>query len=285
MHPTVQHAARSVASGATGAADPPLPPGQQSLFADQPSVEAAVPGDELRALAERLPRGLRLGTSSWAFAGWAGLVYRGPVEQTVLAREGLRAYANHPLFATVSIDRSYYQPLDPSVYRGYAESVPAHFRFMVKAHADLTTPWLRKAGTRQPNRRLLDLEHAMRFVVEPALEGLGAGPSGHLGVLLFQFPPLSGPILSQPQRFRDRVETFLAGLPVGPPYAVEIRNRELAEPDWYTMLGRHGVMPCVSVHPMMPDLIDQARRVLTGDSTLPVAVRWNLTPGFDYESA
>ncbi|MBL4847797.1 MAG: hypothetical protein JKY65_19965 [Planctomycetes bacterium] len=72
---------------------------------------AEIPKD-LHALGERLPSDLRLGTSSWSFSGWEGLVYDRPAPSPTLAREGLAAYARHPLFRTVGLDRGYYAPFD-----------------------------------------------------------------------------------------------------------------------------------------------------------------------------
>ena len=52
-------------------------------------VAPAAVADELRALAARLPTTLHLGTSSWSFPGWAGIVYDGAASTTALARRGL----------------------------------------------------------------------------------------------------------------------------------------------------------------------------------------------------
>ena len=72
-----------------------------------PSAESvARVHEEARRIADELPDGIRFGTSSWSFPGWAGLVYTGRRSQTDLAREGLREYATHPLLTTVGIDRS-----------------------------------------------------------------------------------------------------------------------------------------------------------------------------------
>ena len=52
---------------------------QFDLFAQLSAAPEPVPsapaGPELLTLAQRLPAKLRLGTSSWAFPGWAGIVY------------------------------------------------------------------------------------------------------------------------------------------------------------------------------------------------------------------
>jgi len=53
---------------------------------DSPLLEAPV-----------LPSDIRLGTSSWFFPGWRGLVYEGIHPQAMLSRKGLAAYAQIPL--------------------------------------------------------------------------------------------------------------------------------------------------------------------------------------------
>jgi len=87
---------------------------QLDLFGAPP----AGTGDDLAAvraeaaqLAERINPRIRLGTSSWTFPGWRGIVYSRSLTQTALAREGLREYARHPLMRTVGIDRSFYAPI------------------------------------------------------------------------------------------------------------------------------------------------------------------------------
>ena len=54
-----------------------------------------------------LPPEIRLGTSSWFFPGWRGLVYDGIHPQASLSRLGLAAYAQIPLLRTVSLDRTF----------------------------------------------------------------------------------------------------------------------------------------------------------------------------------
>ena len=82
-----------------------------------------------------LPGDIRLGTSSWFFPGWRGLVYDGVHPQTALSRKGLAAYAEIPLLRTVSLDRTFYAPLTTVEYQRYAHQVPDHFSFVVKAPA------------------------------------------------------------------------------------------------------------------------------------------------------
>src|SRR4051812_15993059 len=76
-----------------------------------------------RELATALPSRLHMGTSSWHFPGWSGLVWDGTYESSVLSKRGLAAYAQHPLLRSVSIDRSFYRPLSASQFADYAMQV------------------------------------------------------------------------------------------------------------------------------------------------------------------
>ncbi|RZJ57267.1 MAG: DUF72 domain-containing protein, partial [Acidovorax sp.] len=94
--------------------------------------------DDLKPLAAALPAQLRLGTSSWSYPGWQGLLWEGAHSEATLAKQGLAVYAQHPLLRTVSIDRGFYRPLTVSEYERYASQVPEDFRFVVKAPSLVT---------------------------------------------------------------------------------------------------------------------------------------------------
>ena len=82
-------------------------------------------------VAAQLPVTLRLGTSSWSFVGWNGIVYAPGTKQNQLAHGGLAAYGKHPLLRTVGIDRTFYAPIAEDLFAQYAVSVPPDFRFLV----------------------------------------------------------------------------------------------------------------------------------------------------------
>lgn len=238
---------------------------------------------ELSALAEALGPGLYLGTSSWSFPGWAGIVFDNVVDARVLAREGLFAYAAHPLLRTVSIDRSYYSPLGScEVYEAYAAQVPDDFRFTVKAPAECTTPWLRGPGGEPAgdNPRFLDPDYAYEAFVRPAYEGLGA----KCGPLLFRFPPQGRAALRNPKEFGDRLYRFLTRLPRVPLYAVEVRDSPLLTDTYVEALRGSGARHCLSVHPKAGALHDQTD-VLAAIGPGPLVARWNLNPAHTYEEA
>lgn len=255
-----------------------------SLVSEPEPIAPAPPNAELDAVARRLPGTLRFGTSSWAFPGWAGLVYARRVSEPMLARDGLRAYSRHPLLRAVGVDRTFYAPLAASEFAHFAECTPPDFRFVVKAHAAVTTP-VEQLSRRSPLPpevdRFLDAAYATDRVIAPAVEGLGP----RLGALLFQFPPL-GYNSRELQAFPARLGRFLELLPRGPQYSVEVRNREVLGDAYADALARSGVTHCFNVHPRMPGVADQAR--LVGESAWlsgGVVVRWMLHPTQEYEAA
>lgn len=249
----------------------------------------------LQALAGRLDARIRLGTSSWAFPGWSGLVYRDTQTQQRLSREGLSAYSQHPLISTVAIDSGFYAPLNAQRLAAYAAQVPDDFRFLVKAPALITDRHQRTAGGRPNglNPAFLDAELAIEQAVEPYLEGLGA----RAGLLLFQFPPQGRPANLHPRQFAEALYRFLRRLPSGPTYAVEVRDPELLTSDFAAALAHGGAIPGLAVHPRLPDLATQAERYFgeaarqsaPADSLMhqggPLLIRWLLRPDLGYEAA
>lgn len=231
-------------------------------------------------LAARLPDSLYLGTSSWSFPGWTGLVYARRHERGELSRGGLGAYASHPMLRTVSVDRSYYGPLREADWQAYAAAVPAGFRFLVKAPMQITAPTLiRGRGVHEANPAHLDPAPARTGFMPALRSGLGE----RLAAAVLQFPPQGPAMTANPVRFTQRLRALLEGLGNGIPWAVELRDPELLNQDSLAVLADTGTRLCVSVHPRMPDLDEQLvmARYLGG----PLIVRWNLHHGIDYETA
>jgi uncharacterized protein YecE (DUF72 family) len=275
-----------------------------SLFDDpaQPAtrVRPAAADDDLVRLGRHLPPSVYLGTSSWSFPGWRGLVYGDSYSESTLAREGLAAYAQHPLLRLAGIDRSFHQPLSAREFEHYAGQVSESFRFLVKAPAQVTDAYLRaeRGAPAQPNPRFLDAQAATEQFVVPALEGLAerAGP------LVFQLPPLPRAMVADEAGHAtiERLGAFLAALPhqVGsltPLYAVELRNPELLTPRFIRVLRSCGARLTIGVHASMPAAARQSAALRALDALPeegddwrlkgPLVVRWNLHSGFRYDDA
>ena len=248
---------------------------------DGAAVGPAPVPHETTEIARQLPRELYLGTSSWFFPGWRGLVWDRAAPETTLARHGLEVYSRHPLLKTVCIDRAFHAPLERAQYAAYAEQVPERFRFVVKAPSLCTTAWTRPEGGKPVgNPSFLDARVAIETFVEPCCAGLGA----KAGVLLFQFPPVGRARLREPGRFTERLHGFLDALPRGPLYAVELRDAALLTRRFFAALNESAVRYCVTVHPRMPAVAVQAA-AMAGFGPGPLVVRWNLNPRYDYETA
>jgi uncharacterized protein YecE (DUF72 family) len=248
-------------------------------------VASAAVSPELMTLRQRLPSNLYLGTSSWAFAGWRGLVFAPDAAENQLARHGLAAYAQHPLLRTVGIDRTYYAPLPAADFATYAAAVPDDFRFLVKAHELCTLASFRPTGryahrSGEHNELFLQPAYATDHIVGPYIEGLEA----KAGPLLWQFPPQNVPALGGAQRFAERLFAFLQALPRGPLYAIELRNRELLTPSYAAALADAGAVHCLNVHPTMPPIHEQ-HRLVRSTSTPALVIRWMLHPRHRYEAA
>jgi len=242
------------------------------------AVAAAAAREQCIALGRKLPAALHLGTSSWSFPGWSGLVYDRSASESTLARSGLEAYAKHPLFRSVGVDKTFYRPAPRAEFERLAAQVPASFRFLVKmwrgvVERESFTP------TTAPSA-FLDARVAEVECVRPAIEGLGekAGP------LLFQFPPMRLTNARPAREFLAGLRRFLAGLPCGPLYAVEVRNRSLVGAELGELLADAGAVPCLTVHPTMPDVETQSRE-LALDPARPLVMRWMLRANHEYEEA
>ncbi len=260
-------------------------PRQGLLFGpadDEPAVRPAAPSEAQRALARRAPAGLRVGTCSWSFPGWRGIVYADAEPQRALARHGLAAYASHPLLRTVCVDRAFYAPVTADELRAYADDTPADFRFLVKMAAECLSPHQRAAGggRGEPNALYLDAGFATDMVVAPYVEGLGA----RAGALVLQLPPQGASTTRQPGLFAEALGAFLGALPRGPRYAVELRDAALLTADYAAALVASGAQHCLSVHPSMPSL-DEQSAVVGAQPGAPLVARWMLGHGLRYDDA
>lgn len=241
----------------------------------------------LGPLAASIGPRVHLGTSSWHFPGWAGLVWDREHPEATLSRHGLAAYSRHPLLRCVSIDRSFYRPVDAATYARMAAQVPEDFRFVVKSPALVTDAHLRdpdSGRSLQPNPAFLDPQLALESFVGPAVAGLDR----KIGALVFQLSPLGAARLRDAGYLHARLDAlFAACAPALPPPAVlalEVRDAALLTPGLAALLKRHGVRYCLGLHDRMPAIEDQLpmlRALWPG----PLVCRWNLQRGLQYAQA
>ena len=242
-------------------------------------VEAALASSALQGLRLAMPATLRLGTSSWSYPGWVGTVWAQDYPEAKLSKQGLRAYAQHPLLRTVSLDRAFYRPLEAGQYAHYAAQVPEDFRFVVKAPGLVADALRRDESGRgqEANPLFLDADLAVRAFAQPALEGL----RHKLGALVFQLSPVPDILLRDLPNLLRRLGAMLQALPElktaahDAVVAVEVRNPEFLVPAFAAMLRDAGATYCLGLHAKMPPIEDQLpmlRALWPG----PLVCRWNL---------
>ena len=282
---------------------------EPGLFGDSPvdrAMEVVPPAPveaKAHAIAAALGERVRLGTSSWSFAGWRGFVYAAGAPAAELAAHGLAAYAHQPLHGTVALDRAFYETPGVDTLRALAAQVPPTFRFVVKAHQACTRPHANADGHTlgsvaaarlhgAANAHFMHGAWARDAVVAPIVEGLGDA----CGPIVFQFPPLTfGPreALRDELHLADLLEAFLGALPRGPLYAVEVRNesmlRAAAGKRFVAALAAHGAVPSIGLLPSMPGAARVAERLreagLDVAAQRTMVIRWLLGHGLGYDQA
>jgi uncharacterized protein YecE (DUF72 family) len=265
---------------------------QLSLFGEPPDASPAgpaAPADprlaaahaEAAEVAAQLPEGLRFGTSSWSFPGWAGLVYPSARPTTALARDGLRDYARHPLLRTVGVDRSYYAPVPIDDLRAYAGQLPPGFPCCFKAPASVMSLAVPAHGGPARPGRNPDFLSVPR-VEQDLLRPLAAAFAAHTGPVLLEFPPFPRGVTVEPARFAARLDRFLGELPRQFEYAVELRDRHLLTDEYRTVLARHGAAHVYNYWSAMPMPGAQADVVPPEEPPFSV-IRLLLRPGTWYE--
>lgn len=182
---------------------------------------------------------LRIGTCSWKYPSWDGLVYSAPKGINYLEE-----YARQ--FDTVEIDQWFWSLHGPGnislprsgVAEEYAASVPEDFRFSVKVPNSVTLSHFYRKSRNQPlveNPDFLSVDLFNRF-----LDALT--PMHHLlGPLMLQFEYLNKEKMPVPGLFLDRLDAFLTQVPTGFILGIESRNPNYFTKTYFELLNSHGV--------------------------------------------
>jgi uncharacterized protein YecE (DUF72 family) len=238
---------------------------------------------DFSALAARIPRGVRFGTSSWTYPGWCGLVYSGPYPRTRPSAPLLGEYARFPLFGTVGIDSSYYRPLEPETLAEYAAELPPGFPCVSKVWDRITVHTFSRHDKVHPGERNPD------FLNAPLFEDEVLGPmrehfTGHTGPFLFELQSVPRNAGLPPGAFADALDRFLGALPRDAQYAVELRNAEYLSAPYFAVLREHDVAHAFNSWTRMPSIGEQLD--LEGSITAPFLVaRALMVPGLTYEDS
>lgn len=136
-----------------------------------------------------------IGTSGFSYKGWKGIFYPSDLADSAM----LGFYAER--LPAVEINNTFYRMPRAEMLSGWADAVPEHFRFALKAPRRITH-----------QQRLKDADESVTYLFKMAA---ALGPK--LGPILFQLPPFL-------KKDVDRLKDFLTVLPGGCLAAFEFRN-------------------------------------------------------------
>lgn len=240
--------------------------------------------------AELAAQGVFLGTSSWKYGGWRGMLYdearylyRGKVAESRFEKNCLSEYAE--VFKTVCVDAAYYTFPSEKYLEGLAAQVPSDFRFGLKVTDEITVrrfPNLPRFGIRagKANDNFLNADLFSSAFLKPC-ESIRS----NIGVLMFEFSRFYASDYQHGRDFVADIDRFLGDLPKGWPYAIEMRNRQWLVPEYFACLAKHGVTHVFNSWEAMPSVSEQIE--LSGSVTNPamLAARFLLKPGRKYDEA
>ncbi|MBC7926777.1 MAG: DUF72 domain-containing protein [Bryobacteraceae bacterium] len=258
------------------------------LFDEEPAT-----GFDRTRLAERLRQlageQIYFGTSSWKYEGWLGQIYdrqsylvRGRFSKKQFEKTCLREYSQ--TFPIVCGDFSFYQFPTAEFWNGVFASAPPSLLFAFKVPEEVTCkvfPTHPRYGPRagQPNPSFLDFGVFERLWLEPLQRWRDRIP-----VLIFEFGTFSRRSYSRPQDFFADLDRFLAKLPTSWRYAVEVRNEDYLQPEYFAVLRSYNVAHVLNAWTRMPPIHRQLlnQDALTADFQV---ARGLLRVGRPYETA
>ncbi len=242
-----------------------------------------------KSLSELTSKGLYIGTSSWKYPGWLGLVYdeqryltRSKFSEAKFEKYCLKEYAE--TYKTVCVDAGYYQFPKVDYLVGMAEQVPEDFKFGFKVTDEITLkkfPSLPRFGSRagKANANFLNAEAFRERFLGPC-----DAIRSKVGPLIFEFSTFHKHDFEKGRDFVAVLDQFLGALPHGWEYGVEIRNKNWLQPDYFQMLKSHGIAHVYNSWTKMPPVLEQLE--LEGEPVANFQVsRFLLKPGRKYADA
>ena len=241
-------------------------------------------------LAGLASQGVLVGTSSWKYPGWLGMVYdearylwRGKFAKSRFEKDCLAEYAQ--LFKTVCVDAAYYTFPSRESLEALASQVPADFQFAFKVTDEITVKrfpdlprFAQRAGT--PNPNFLNGDIFQDQFLEPC-----QSIRSHVGLLIFEFSRFHIGDFQHGRDFVSALDAFLDKLPKGWPYGIEMRNQRWLRPEYFACLARHKVTHVFNSWTEMPTVAAQLALPDSRPNPELVAARFLLTPGRKYAQA
>ena len=235
-------------------------------------------------------KGIFVGTSSWKYRGWCGMLYdeqrymyRGKFAETRFEKNCLSEYAE--VFKTVCVDAGYYRFPDSRYIEGLISQVPSDFRFTFKVTDEISLKKftnLPRFGVRagKPNENFLNADLFARAFIQPF-----EPHKANIGMFIFEFSKFYRTEYEHGRDFLADLDKFLSSIPKGWNYGVEIRNKLFLKPEYFAVLARHGVAHVFNSWADMPPLNEQIALEGSHTSIEFAGARVLLKPGRKYQEA
>ena len=255
---------------------------QESFFFMQESQLGANvhPPFQPKDLFRLAANGIYIGTSSWKYRGWEGMIYKGGYSsEAQFQRQSLREYSSY--FPCVGVDFTFYTWPNVDMMNYLVDATPEHFRMFPKVTKRITMKrfpnisiYGKWAGQENPD--FLNYDLFCSHFLEP-IKVLGS----RVGAFFFEFTDLCWDDIG-------RIEKFFSQLPRQHSYGIEIRDKELVHSKFYQSLIHLDVMPIFNSWTHMPYISKQWEEYVKAGgakSTQAISVRGLLRPGRSYEEA
>ncbi len=197
---------------------------------------------------------LRIGTCSWKYDSWSGLLYSG-----VNKINFLEEYATH--FNTVEIDQWFWSLFgsdkvvlpDPLVVENYSNSVPADFLFSIKIPNSITLTHYYQKNKNVPlieNPFFLSENLFRQF--EYSISQLG----DKIGPLMLQFEYLNKNKMPSQDDFQLMLTEFIRNIHSKSNLAIEIRNPNYLNSSYFDFLIKNNLAHVFLQGYYMPSIFD-----------------------------
>jgi len=203
-------------------------------------------------------KNLKIGTCSWKYPSWQGLVYSSAHPANFLTE-----YARK--YDTVEIDQWFWSLFgedkvslpNPATVSEYRQSVPDDFSFTIKApnSVTLTHFYTRMTGGKLiPNPYFLSVSLFSRFLdlITPLRDRIGA--------VMLQFEYLNKKKISGLHEFLEKLGGFLSEIPPDIPIAIEPRNPQFFSNGYFEFLQKRHLAHVFLQGYFMPEISSIYRR-------------------------
>lgn len=200
-------------------------------------------------------KNLRIGTCSWKYESWKGIVYSEDDSTNYLEE-----YSQH--YNTVEVDQWFWSLFSStkvalpqkSVVLEYKKSVPKDFKFTIKIpNAITTTHCYNKNKSEELIKNPHFLSNALFTEFLDSIESI----KDQVGCLMFQFEYLNKQKMASLSQFMELFQTFYTNLPKGiPEIGIEIRNPNYLIKKYFEFLNSLSIYHVFLQGYYMPSIIE-----------------------------